>query len=55
MATETAGDGGVDVIEIPDGFAARFLKLLMKERGTQWGYSIWEIELERSGSTREGQ
>jgi predicted esterase len=46
LATETAGDGGVDVIEIPDGLQPRFLKLMMKERGTQWGYSIWEIEVE---------
>ena len=42
----TDGDGAVDVIELPAGFATRFLKLALKERGTQWGYSIWEIELE---------
>lgn len=46
IATVSEGDGAVDVIELPAGFAARFLKLALKERGTSWGYSIWELELE---------
>ena len=43
---ETQGDGGVDLVEFPAGFRTRFLRLDMKERGTQWAYSIWEIEAE---------
>lgn len=46
VATITDGDGGVDLIEFPPGFSARFLKLVMTARGTQWGYSIWEMALE---------
>jgi predicted esterase len=46
VASVTDGDGAVDVIELPAGFTTRFLKLDLKERGTQWGDSIWEIELE---------
>jgi poly(3-hydroxybutyrate) depolymerase len=46
IAAETNGDGAVDVIDLPDGFTTRFLKLVLTERGTEWGYSIWEIELE---------
>ena len=46
MAHQPAGDGAVDVIEFPPGFSTRFLKLAIALRGTQWGDSIWEIELE---------
>jgi len=47
VARVTDGDGAVDVIDFPKGFAARRLRLDMAARGTQWGDSIWEIELER--------
>lgn len=40
------GDGAVDVLEFPAGFSARFLRLDIATRGTEWGDSIWEIELE---------
>jgi hypothetical protein len=46
LATAIAGDGAVDVIDLPAGFTTRFLKFDLQERGTQWGYSIWELELE---------
>ena len=46
IATITNGNGAVDLVEFPPGVSARFLKLVMTERGTEWGYSIWEIELE---------
>ncbi len=46
VATVTNGDGAVDVIDLPAGFTTRYLKLALKERGTRWGYSIWELELE---------
>lgn len=46
IATIRDGDGAVDMIEFPAGFSTRFLKLVMAERGTEWGYSIWEIEVE---------
>lgn len=46
VATVVAGDGGVDVIELPPGFAASVVRLDLTERGTQWGHSIWEVEWE---------
>ena len=46
VAEEHLADGDVDRMVFADDFAPRCLKLLFKERGTQWGYSIWEIELE---------
>jgi poly(3-hydroxybutyrate) depolymerase len=46
VARITDGDGAIDAIEFPTGLTTRFLKLDMKERGTQWGHSIWEIEVE---------
>lgn len=45
-AAITDGDGTIDVIDFPPGFEARRLRLDMTSRGTRWGYSIWEIELE---------
>ncbi len=40
------GDGAADEVVFPAGCTARWLKLDFKQRGTQWGYSIWELELE---------
>ena len=42
----TNGDGAGDEIVFPEGRTARWLKLDFRQRGTQWGYSIWELELE---------
>ncbi|HEX7880735.1 MAG TPA: alpha/beta fold hydrolase [Candidatus Eisenbacteria bacterium] len=46
VAHVTDGDGAIDLIEFPTGFRTRYLKLDMRERGTMWGYSIWEVEVE---------
>jgi poly(3-hydroxybutyrate) depolymerase len=45
--TQKEGDGVVDVIPVPGDVQPRYLKLVCKERSTQWGDSIWEIELEK--------
>lgn len=42
----TTGDGDADEIPFPEGCTARFLKLDFTRRGTQWGYSIWEMQLQ---------
>ncbi|OGH63888.1 MAG: hypothetical protein A3I06_02020 [Candidatus Lindowbacteria bacterium RIFCSPLOWO2_02_FULL_62_12] len=44
VATESAGlEGAVRSFEL-ERKVGRFLKVWMKRRATQWGYSIWEIE-----------
>ncbi len=42
---EKNSNGGVDKI-IFDNLETRYLKFNFLKRGTQWGYSIWEIEIE---------
>ena len=46
VRSESASDGAVDLILFPEGFETRFLKLVLKKRSSQWGYSIWDMELE---------
>ncbi len=41
------GDGVVDAIPLPAESRPRYLKLICKERGTEWGHSLWEVELEK--------
>ncbi|MBL0251059.1 MAG: discoidin domain-containing protein [Elusimicrobia bacterium] len=41
------GDGNVDECPVGDR-RARYLRLYATQRGTQWGYSLWEIEAFRS-------
>lgn len=42
--TETAGDGGTDEIILP--FASgRYIRVLGTERGTGYGYSLWDLEI----------
>ncbi|MEO8398608.1 MAG: discoidin domain-containing protein, partial [Ignavibacteriaceae bacterium] len=43
--TENNSNGDVDRIDL-DNLEARYLKINMLHRGTQWAYSIWEIEIE---------
>lgn len=43
IVNETAGDGGIDEFIVPD--SARFLRFTGQERGTEWGYSIFEFEV----------
>jgi len=40
----TTGDGGQDVITF-NPVTARYLRLYGTERGTEWGYSIWEMQV----------
>jgi len=40
---ETNSDGGKDVIRF-DSLKTRYLKINFQKRGTQWGYSIWEMQ-----------
>jgi hypothetical protein len=59
----TAGDGEVDNLEVSG--AGRYVRLYATQRGTGWGYSLWELEvyarthrvylplvLKRDGTTR---
>lgn len=38
---ETSGDGGIDLISLST--TARYVRIVGLQRGTQWGYSIYEI------------
>jgi hexosaminidase len=38
----TTGDGGVDDLAVNG--TGRYLRMYGTQRGTQWGYSLWEIE-----------
>jgi hypothetical protein len=40
-----SSDGAVDEINL-DNVATRYIKIEFIQRGTQWGYSIWELRLE---------
>lgn len=40
----TDGDGKTDEIYF-ERTAARYIKLTLKERGTFWGYSLWEVSI----------
>lgn len=44
---ENNGDGNVDEIFVGDQ-RAKFLRVYGLERGTQWGYSLWEVEVFQS-------
>lgn len=44
VATESAGQENATGVFSFNHKPARYLKILMKRRVTQWGYSIWEIE-----------
>lgn len=41
--TETNGDGGID--DIPLSTNGRYLRILGTERGTGYGYSLWDFEV----------
>ena len=42
---EKESNGGIDIIPLRE-VKTRYLKLNFIQRGTQWGYSIWELQLE---------
>ncbi|MBQ1111222.1 discoidin domain-containing protein [Streptomyces anulatus] len=44
--TETAGNGGIDDIEVAGN--ARYVRVSTSERGTPWGYSLYEFGVYRS-------
>ncbi|WP_405929807.1 discoidin domain-containing protein [Streptomyces griseus] len=44
--TETAGNGGIDDIEVAGN--ARYVRVNATERGTPWGYSLYEFGVYRS-------
>lgn len=44
MYSVTDGDGGTDDVYFPKT-KARYLRILGKERGTTWGYSVWELNV----------
>jgi hypothetical protein len=43
------GDGGVDDLAVAG--TGRYVRMYATVRGTQWGYSLWEFEVYRSGTT----
>jgi hypothetical protein len=44
LASVTDSDGGVDEVALAP-MNARYVKLDLKARGTQWGFSLWELEV----------
>jgi NedA-like, galactose-binding domain/Putative Ig domain len=46
--TEVNGDGAIDDISFAP-VAARYVRMLGVQRGTVWGYSLWEVEVYGSG------
>ncbi|GAA1517578.1 hypothetical protein GCM10009827_035730 [Dactylosporangium maewongense] len=40
--TTTTGDGGIDDVTVNG--SGRYLRVNGTQRGTQWGYSLWELE-----------
>jgi hypothetical protein len=43
-----SGDGGVDLLPVAGN--GRHLRIAMDERGTKYGYSLWEVEVHAPGS-----
>ncbi len=50
--TTTSGDGGVDSISF-EKKAARYVRMYGTERGTSWGYSLWDFQVYAEGSGPE--
>ena len=42
----TSGSGGTETVEF-SGTMARYVKLNLNKRATEWGHSLWEIEIYR--------
>jgi len=40
-----SGDGGTDVIEFPEPLNAKWVRMSGTQRGTRWGYSIYEFKV----------
>jgi len=43
--TTTTGDGGVDSITLGAPVSCRYVRMLGTQRGTSYGYSLWEFEI----------
>lgn len=43
LASKDDGEGGTE--EIPLSGVWNFVRLNLKERGTQWGFSLWDVEI----------
>jgi uncharacterized delta-60 repeat protein len=43
--TTTAGDGGVDDLTLAAPASGRYVRMLGTQRGTMYGYSLWEFEV----------
>ncbi len=43
VATQTAGDGGLDSVRLPDGTSARYVRVVADKRATRYGISIYEV------------
>ena len=39
----TTGDGGIDDLDVSG--VGRYVRMYGTQRGTQWGYSLWEFEV----------
>ncbi|MBB3697834.1 PKD domain-containing protein [Flammeovirga yaeyamensis] len=50
--TENSGDGGEDDIIFPAS-AARYIRMYGVQRGTSWGYSLYEFEVYGEGSVNQ--
>ncbi len=51
--TETAGDGGTDDISF-DTVTARYVRMQGVERGTIYGYSLWDFEVYSTSNNNSG-
>jgi hypothetical protein len=45
LYAETAGDGQIDSITLMEPVDARYVRMNGIRRGTQWGFSLWELEI----------
>lgn len=42
---EANGDGNLDEIILPEPVTGRYIRMYGVDKGTQWGFSIWEFEV----------
>ncbi|MGI5238369.1 galactose-binding domain-containing protein [Dactylosporangium sp. CA-139066] len=49
----TTGDGGVDDIALSG--TGRYVRVYGTQRGTQWGYSLWDLSVYGSGNLAQGR
>lgn len=52
---EDNGNGGADTILFDPPITATYMKFDFHERGTQWGFSIWEIDFFPAGKTKSAE